>query len=278
MSQQALQQILDQLSADGADKFDPARFGYLQALSRRAGEQREPVGQALLVKAQQALALYQTDRQAARTLAQSTLNEISQLSHESGELAETLFAQGEFKKLPPLKEKLLRQQAQQLSLNDLSELTRHINDTAQANNDEDKQLTFDEFLQQQEQASQVNPVGAEQTNSDADTNHSTSKGAEANRSSGTYNSSHNNTGQIELQSMKHYREAMKYHNIDQLVNRAINEGPENPGPLNPQMLAIKSLSQMRDCSAQYSRRFATYIDTLLWLEKAGNKLPPKGGK
>jgi len=262
MSSQVLEQTLDTLSGEHADRHDPVRFGYIQALARRASQQRERVAQNLLSKAEQALALYQTDWQAARTQAQATLNDINQLSSESGALAETLFTQGEFKKLAPLKEQLLRQQAHQLSLKDLSELTRSINTSAQAEQDEDKQLTFDELLQQQEQATQLELIG--------------DSAASATDNSRGLNSG--GSGQLELQSMKHYREAMKYHNIDQLVNRAINEGPENPGPLNPQMLAIKSLSKMRDCSEQYSRRFATYIDTLLWLEKAGAKLPSKGGK
>jgi len=261
MSSQVLEQTLDTLSGEHADRHDPVRFGYIQALARRASQQRERVAQNLLSKAEQALALYQTDWQAARTQAQATLNDINQLSSESGALAETLFTQGEFKKLAPLKEQLLRQQAHQLSLKDLIELTQSIDAGAQAEQDEDKQLTFDELLHQQEQASQLELIGD-------------SAGSAAASTPGINRGS----GQLELQSMKHYREAMKYHNIDQLVNRAINEGPENPGPLNPQMLAIKSLSKMRDCSEQYSRRFATYIDTLLWLEKAGAKLPSKGGK
>jgi len=259
MSSQALEQTLDTLAGEHTDRHDPVRFGYIQALARRASQQRESVAQSLLSKAEQALDRYQSDWQAARQEAQATLNDIGQLSSESGSLAEILFTQGEFKKLPPLKEQLLRQQAQQLSLKDLTELTQSINATAQAESEADKQLTFDELLQQQEQTT-LEELGGDLTNK--------REGSPANSDS----------GQLELQSMKHYREAMKYHNIDQLVNRAINEGPENPGPLNPQMLAIKSLSKMRDCSEQYSRRFASYIDTLLWLEKAGSKLPAKGGK
>jgi hypothetical protein len=75
-----------------------------------------------------------------------------------------------------------------------------------------------------------------------------------------------------MQSMKHFRQSMKHFNIDQVIARAINQGPENPGPLNPQMLAIKSLTQMRDLSPMYLRRFAAQIETLLWLEKNAAKL------
>ena len=52
-----------------------------------------------------------------------------------------------------------------------------------------------------------------------------------------------------------------------LVERAIDDFPENAGPHNPHMLAITSLMNMRDLSPQYLRRFAGYIETVLWLEK-----------
>jgi len=56
---------------------------------------------------------------------------------------------------------------------------------------------------------------------------------------------------------------------DKLVTRAIREGPKNAGPLNQQMLAIRSLTTMRKLSPQYLNRFISYIDTLFWLEQAG---------
>jgi len=80
---------------------------------------------------------------------------------------------------------------------------------------------------------------------------------------------------FELQSMKNFRESMKYFNIDKIISRAINDFPENAGPHNPHMLAIKSLMNMRDLSPQYLRRFASYIETILWLEKNSVKLNKK---
>ena len=80
---------------------------------------------------------------------------------------------------------------------------------------------------------------------------------------------------FELQSMKRFRESMKYFNIDKIINRAINDFPENAGPHNPHMLAIKSLMQMKELSPQYLRRFASYIETILWLEKNSTKLNRK---
>ncbi len=63
-------------------------------------------------------------------------------------------------------------------------------------------------------------------------------------------------------------------NSDKLVTRVISEGPESPGPLNPQGLVIKSLATMRELSPDYLNRYVSYIDTLLWLEQASAKPKP----
>ena len=81
--------------------------------------------------------------------------------------------------------------------------------------------------------------------------------------------------EFELQSLKSIRESMKYSNIDATIDRAIEHFPENAGPHNPHMLAITSLMKMRDLSPQYLRRFTSYIETVLWLEKNEVKLNRK---
>ena len=40
------------------------------------------------------------------------------------------------------------------------------------------------------------------------------------------------------------------------------------------MLAIKSLSTMRELSPDYLNRFVSYVDTLLWLERSEAALQP----
>jgi len=90
-----------------------------------------------------------------------------------------------------------------------------------------------------------------------------------------FSSNDNSSGQLELQSLKAAREAMKYFHIDKSIERAIEDFPENAGPHNPHMLAITSLMNMRDLSPQYLRRFAGYIETVLWLEKSEAKLNRK---
>jgi hypothetical protein len=49
--------------------------------------------------------------------------------------------------------------------------------------------------------------------------------------------------------------------------------PANAGPLNSHALVLQVLSLMRDLSPEYLRRFVGTVETLQWLERAGDKLP-----
>ena len=69
-----------------------------------------------------------------------------------------------------------------------------------------------------------------------------------------------------------YRESWIKQNSDRLVVQSVKNGPEDPGPLNSQMLVIHSLSTMRALSPDYLNRFVSYVDTLLWLEQAANDM------
>jgi hypothetical protein len=54
---------------------------------------------------------------------------------------------------------------------------------------------------------------------------------------------------------------------NRVVTRAIQDRPDNPGPLNAQMLATRLLMALRRLSPVYLSRFISYIDTLLWLHQ-----------
>lgn len=81
----------------------------------------------------------------------------------------------------------------------------------------------------------------------------------------------------ELTAVRGFRESWLKRIFDKRVAQAIREGPENPGPLNPDMLLVKSLSAMRALSPHYLYRYLAWLDTLLWLEKAGETLPGSAG-
>lgn len=77
----------------------------------------------------------------------------------------------------------------------------------------------------------------------------------------------------ELESTRQFRDSLARRKADRLVKHAVLEAPTEPGPLNPQMLALRSLEVMRELSPAYLNRFVGYIDTLLWLQQAGDKNP-----
>ncbi|MEH6585672.1 MAG: DUF2894 domain-containing protein [Halioglobus sp.] len=72
----------------------------------------------------------------------------------------------------------------------------------------------------------------------------------------------------ELKAARRFHSAMVELNADKVVTQALEEIPEECGPLNPQRLATRSLETMRDLSPHYLSRFVSYIDTLFWLEQA----------
>ena len=52
--------------------------------------------------------------------------------------------------------------------------------------------------------------------------------------------------------------------------QAIAQAPQNAGPINSQMLVLRSLGLMHDASADYLSRFMVYVDTLLYLDEAAS--------
>lgn len=89
----------------------------------------------------------------------------------------------------------------------------------------------------------------------------------------------------QLKAIQYLRSRQAWQRHQQQIKAALASQPENPGPLNPQMLAIKSLSHMRDLSPHYLDRFISYIETLAVLDMAAagsnvkpNKKAPKPRK
>lgn len=85
------------------------------------------------------------------------------------------------------------------------------------------------------------------------------------------NINNSNSSIKELSVMRHFRQSQAKHNSEKLLTRIIQEGPDDAGPLNSQALIIRSLTIMSDLSPDYISRFVSYMDTLLWLEQAGEE-------
>ncbi len=57
--------------------------------------------------------------------------------------------------------------------------------------------------------------------------------------------------------------------LDQQLAQALEQAPENAGPLNSHSLVLRALRLMRDISPDYLERLFEYVETLLWLEQLG---------
>lgn len=72
----------------------------------------------------------------------------------------------------------------------------------------------------------------------------------------------------EMKSVRQFSEVWSRISAEQQVEKALDRGPENAGPLNPHKLMLRSLSLMRSLSPDYLRRFLSQMDSLVWLEQA----------
>lgn len=247
MSKSALDDLMGDIELNRARCFDPVRFAYIESLANRLEQIMYANNAVLIEKLERSVASFKTDFDKNSGQASGIVESIVTDFPNYGNDATNHFSQGQFKQLNKLNETLKKESQQLEKVSLLSELNskvfNQVDDTTRFN----KQPSFDEILSLQE--------------------------LELNADTGGINGNVAlNEDPLELQSMRAFRESMKYFNIDKIIDRAIDDLPANPGPHNPHMLAIKSLTQLRELSPQYLRRFAAYVETLLWLEKNAAKL------
>lgn len=77
----------------------------------------------------------------------------------------------------------------------------------------------------------------------------------------------------ELKTLRLHRSTWTRLGVDQRLNQALAQVPDNAGPLNTQRLLNQALGLMRDTSPQYLQRFMVQVETLLWIDQA--QLPGK---
>lgn len=82
---------------------------------------------------------------------------------------------------------------------------------------------------------------------------------------------HEKNSRLEMKSVRRFREVWSKMAAEKQVTQAMGRGPENAGPLNSHTLVLRSLALMRGISPDYLRRFMSHVDTLLWLDQAGQK-------
>ena len=76
------------------------------------------------------------------------------------------------------------------------------------------------------------------------------------------------TPPAELRALQQFRSTWARLHVDQQMTRSLAQAPANPGPLNSQLLVLRSLKLMRDISPGYLQCFLSQMDTLVWLNEA----------
>lgn len=242
------------------EQFDPVRFKIITSLITRAKTSRDSVSQAIALRATQMIAQYQSDFEKSQKKSSDTVNHLSAEFPPIAEKLAKLFSDCQFRSIA--------QMANQFERNNKNSTIAKLNSVfinAYCKNEtqDETPMNFEMQLHQQTQTllSQLNEperITAEQQ----------TLGHEKPRPSRPQ----------ELKSAQHFRESWIKLKANNLVSQAQKERPEAPGPLNAQNLVIQSLTKMKALSSEYSTRLMTYLDTLLWLEQAGNTLSTSGQK
>lgn len=227
-------------------RFDLVRYRFIEALCRRAAQQEGETRAQLDARIAAAIAQLQIAFARAQADATLVLHTVQSRFPEAETSARQWLAQGEFRTLHRVVARLERGQRPAV----LKGLLSHFERADGHDELQQGDLSWDETLRQQEQ--KVVQVNAGM---------SVAPLLEGDRAG-------------ELKAMRQFRDAWARRVIDKAVVQAMEEAPEDAGPLNAHRLVIRAISTMQDISPEYLNRFVAYVDTLLWLERAASSLPP----
>jgi hypothetical protein len=247
-----LQQGIATLRETNADRFDPVRFRFIESLVERAITLRGPVQDVVQNKISVALKAYQTDQQST---ADHVKRVFAQAPDDDREESAELLRQGDYRRL---KQRLFAVGAKPASdINDTLVILaglRELLDRPQLPLDSPSSV-FERKLNEQESASLAGATYTDEVRLDQDLDLAAKD-------------------QRPLKASQKMQVFQQRRAVERRVEIAIRQGPESPGPLNPQMLAIKALTSMRDLSPQYLSRYVNYLDALFWLEHAADRPAP----
>ncbi len=241
LSVQEIEATLAALREAGAHHLDSGRFLFIEAMVRRACGHREAVAETLLARAQAALDEYQRRLLAARQQAAQTLDSHSDLLADAVASLQLLIAEGKLRQFQHLLV-TLRQRSQRPSLAPLLDALQQRDDSAVQGGEP---TGLELLLQQQEQQALAAIVAA---------------GSEVSMAAGD--------GLRELRAARYFRKAQARHNAARLLAEAVESGPQNSGPLNPELLAIRTLEALRGLSPEYVQHMVSYINTVLRLKNS----------
>ena len=232
-----------ELEGQGAHRYDPVRFRYIQSLAARSRGKSETVAALIEQKALAAIHAYQKEFDRERSEAKEAAKRIGESFPEAAGKACKLYENSEFKRVRCLLSRLERSRAQ----SPLSALAQRFEHARHAPEENPAEPRLDDLLQSLEREALSS--------------------AEANASAAA-SFPPRSARKSQLRSLATYKNTMQTLNSNRVVARAIQVRPETPGPLNGQMLATRSLATLRQLSPEYLSRFVSYIDTLLWLQCA----------
>jgi hypothetical protein len=241
-TRQSAESKLAQLTAQGADRFDPVRFCYIAALIRRSAEKQARVRHRLEDRALEALSDYQKQFEAVR---QEDFRQTASIADPHAD--QTGMPDSGFDKCEFLAGRHLDQggngKEEKSALAVLADL---IGRAGRLADDNAARVSVDALLKQHEKEI-VATLG--RSSPDA---HTGSRPAPNDR----------------LRALYFFRENEAVRHCTDLVSQALGHVPENPGHLNSQMLVTRCLEAMKRISVAYLQRWVSQMETLLWLETA----------
>lgn len=216
--------------ARGAHRFDPVQFRYIEALARRSAAQSDGVRPLLQAKLATLLAAYGVRYSQASVEASQALDRAVAHCPAAADRLRQCHAGGDFNALHRLAAELVAAAAPAAPLADL---VRHI--------ERQSSVPADQSLADRRGAA-VGAAGA-----------TGAAGGPA----------------VELKAVRMFRGSWARLRVDQQLSRSFARIPEQAGPLNSQLLVLRSLQLMRDVAPAYLSRFMSYVDALQWLDQAG---------
>lgn len=229
-----LQTRLAALQASGADRFKPIAFQYVLSLGRRA--QAEGAAKNIAARAIAALRDYEAQLSKARAEAEALTAQLLAAQPDCAHELQPLLQQQDFRALGAAARRL--QQA--CARTSVAALTRTLNAIEPATETAAASPNLGTAMRDQE-------LQAIDALDGAPTGSGTKAGP---------------------RSLHALQESLAVHSARQLLAQEMRGAATDSGPLNPHMLAIKSLAIMGDISPAYLGRFVAYVDALFWLEQA----------
>lgn len=253
---EALQRRFDDLQGTGAERINATAWAHIVALHRRWLLASEPRRHRLFNRLSAALEAFVVERDTLQARVDDCLSALPLLSPAQSEHCAQLREQGDLHGVLRYAAACRRRFTHSQLVDELAALRRALDASLDIEvvglSEVDKMLR----TQQQEILSAL---------------------ATAEPESASTSQSPQTSGAPPLKSIKVLRQRSEQNSVEQRVDQAIERSPESPGPLNPQMLAIKALTTMRELSPQYLQRYMAYLDTLFWLDDVDTAANPSKG-